>query len=123
AGIGAGIRATSGGRRWQNSLVEFLETSRLLLRPLQLEDADRIQQLFPHWDIVRYMASIIPWPYPTDGALTFIRDVALPAIARGDEWHWTLRLKTDPDLVIGSISLKIHDTDNRGFWIGREWQR
>ena len=69
------------------------------------------------------MASIIPWPYPADGALTFIRDLALPAMGRGDEWHWTLRLKTDPDLVIGSIGLKTHVSDNRGFWIGREWQR
>jgi RimJ/RimL family protein N-acetyltransferase len=103
--------------------VPELRTARLILRPLQLADADRIQQLFPHWEIVRHMASIIPWPYPPDGALTFIRDIALPATARGDEWHWTLRLNTDPDLAIGSIGLKKHDTDNRGFWIGREWQR
>ena len=103
--------------------IPELRTTRLILRPLQLADADRIQQLFPHWEIVRHMASIIPWPYPPDGALTFIRDVALPAMARGDEWHWTLRLNTDPDLAIGSIGLKKHETDNRGFWIGREWQR
>jgi len=99
-----------------------LSTARLILRPLQLADADRIQQLFAHWDVVRYMAAVVPWPYPADGALTFIRDFALPAVARGDEWHWTLRLKSAPDLAIGSISLKKHDTDNRGFWLGREWQ-
>jgi len=68
------------------------------------------------------MASIIPWPYPSDGALTWIRDIALPAIARGDEWHWTIRLKTDAENLIGAIGLKKHETDNRGFWIGREWQ-
>ena len=99
-----------------------LETARLLLRPLQLEDADRIQQLFPHWEIVRHLASIIPWPYPPDGALTWIRDIALPAIARREQWDWTLRLKTDPENLVGLIGLKKHDTDNRGFWIGREWQ-
>jgi ribosomal-protein-alanine N-acetyltransferase len=98
-----------------------LHTARLSLRPLQLADADRIQWLFPHWEIVRHLANVIPWPYPSDGALTYIRDIALPAMARGDEWHWTLRLNTDPELAIGSIGLKKHHTDNRGFWLGLEW--
>lgn len=31
-----------------------------------------------------------------DGAHVFYRDVALPAIERGDEWHWSLRLKSQP---------------------------
>jgi [ribosomal protein S5]-alanine N-acetyltransferase len=100
-----------------------LHTARLILRPLQLADAGRIQLLFPHWEIVRYMAGIIPWPYPADGALSWIRDIALPAIARGEEWQWTLRLKADPENLVGAIGLKKHETDKRGFWIGREWQR
>jgi ribosomal-protein-alanine N-acetyltransferase len=101
--------------------MDDLETPRLLLEPLALEDADRIQQLFPHWEIVQHLASVVPWPYPADGALTFLRDMALPAIARGEQWHWTLRLKTDPETIIGEIGLTKHETDNRGFWLGREW--
>ena len=101
--------------------MDGLQTPRLILNPLAIEDADRIQQLFPHWEIVRHMASIIPWPYPADGALTFIRDRALPAMARGEQWHWTLRLKADPGVVIGEIALMKNDTDNRGFWLGRDW--
>ena len=62
--------------------------------------AEQIQILFPHWEIVRLMASVIPWPYPSDGALVYIRDIALPAVARGEQWHWTLRLKTAPDQLI-----------------------
>jgi [ribosomal protein S5]-alanine N-acetyltransferase len=99
-----------------------LETLRLVLRPLAIEDADQVQALFPHWDIVRYLNAVVPWPYPADGALTFFRDVALPAIARGDEWVWTLRLKSDPDRIIGSIHLKRSDDENRGFWLGLPWQ-
>ena len=72
-------------------MVSILTTPRLVLRPLELADAGHIQELFPCWEIVRFMASHIPWPYPPDGALTFIRDVALPAVAAGTEWHWTLR--------------------------------
>ena len=55
-----------------------LETPRLLLKPLELTDADQIQALFPHWEIVRFLTKAVPWPYPPDGALTFLRDSAFP---------------------------------------------
>ena len=85
-------------------MIHSLETGRLLLRPLQLADAEWTQQLFPHWEIVRYLAARVPWPYPADGALTYYRDIALPAMERGDEWHWSLRLKSDPSQMIGSMT-------------------
>jgi RimJ/RimL family protein N-acetyltransferase len=99
-----------------------LETKRLILRPLELADADQIQILFPQLEIVRYLARIVPWPFPPDGALAHIRDVALPAIGRGECWRWTLRLKSAPDRIIGSISLETDDNNNRGFWIDPAWQ-
>jgi RimJ/RimL family protein N-acetyltransferase len=99
-----------------------LETPRLLLRPLDLADAKQIQILFPHWEIVRYLAAQVPWPYPADGALRFIRDIALPAVERGEAWHWTLRLKSTPNQIIGSIDLRKKENDNRGFWLGLPWQ-
>lgn len=103
-------------------MITTLETPRLLLRPLELADAQQAQILFPHWEIVRYLNSIVPWPYPPDGAYTWYRDHALPAMERGEEWHWTLRLKTAPDRMIGSISLMSKENHNRGFWIGLPWQ-
>lgn len=55
-------------------------TERLILRPLELADAGQIQEQFPHWEVVRYLAKgAVPWPYPPDGALTYCRDVAIPA--------------------------------------------
>lgn len=45
----------------------------------------------------------------------------LPAIARGQQWHWTLRLKTCPENLIGSIALMRGEKENRGFWLGLEW--
>jgi RimJ/RimL family protein N-acetyltransferase len=98
-----------------------LETPRLLLRPLELADADQVQRLFPQWEVVQYLAAVVPWPYPSDGALTYYRDHALPAIARGDEWHWTLRLKQNPDRIIGAIGLIRSDKENRGFWLDPAW--
>ena len=104
-------------------MADILETPRLILRPLELADAEQTQLLFPQWEIVRYLRKIVPWPYPPDGARTYYRDVALPAVERGDEWAWTLRLKTNLDHLIGAISLFRSDTDNRGFWLGLPWQR
>lgn len=104
-------------------MVPALTTRRLLLRPLELADAAQAQLLFPHWEIVRYIKAVVPWPYPPDGAFTYYRDVALPAMERGEAWHWSLRLRDAPDRLVGSITLRRGERDNRGFWIGLPWQR
>jgi RimJ/RimL family protein N-acetyltransferase len=98
------------------------KTKRLLLRPLDIGDAAQIQELFPQWEIVRYLLNVVPWPYPADGALRFIRDVALPAEERGEAWHWTLRLRSKPEQIIGSFNLRKSSAENRGFWLGLAWQ-
>ena len=103
-------------------MIRELETARLFLRPLQLADAASTQRLFPQWEIVRYLAGSVPWPYPPDGALSYYRDVALPAMVCGDEWHWSLRLKSDPDHLIGAVALLRKENHNRGFWLGLPWQ-
>lgn len=102
--------------------IPALETPRLLLRPVKLADAVQIQELFPHWEIVRYLRNVVPWPYPRDGAAQYLRGSALPAMRRGEAWHWTLRLKTEPRQVIGFISLMKSANENRGFWMGLPWQ-
>ena len=104
-------------------MAPILETARLWLYPLQLSDAEQIQELFPQWEIVRFLAERVPWPYPPDGDQTYIRDIALPAIERGEEWHWTLRLKSEPARIIGCINLIKSEDHNRGFWLGLPWQR
>jgi [ribosomal protein S5]-alanine N-acetyltransferase len=103
-------------------MTPTLETARLLLRPLELADADQIQLIFPQWEIVKYLANKVPWPYPPDGAITFLRDIALPAVERGDEWLWTIRRKEEPGALIGLITLAKNETENRGFWIAPQWQ-
>jgi [ribosomal protein S5]-alanine N-acetyltransferase len=103
-------------------MIAELETARLLLKPLELADAGQIQLLFPHWEIVRYLTKAVPWPYPPDGALTFLCDAALPAMERGDAWHWTLRLKENSAQIVGSIGVMKGSDINRGFWTGLPWQ-
>ena len=103
-------------------MMSELETERLLLRPLQLADAEQTQRLFPQWEIVKFLNAKVPWPYPEDRVFSYYRDVALPAIERGEEWHWTLRLKESPEQHIGTVSLHRDEWDNRGYWLGLPWQ-
>ena len=109
-----------------------LRTARLWLRPLELADATQAQALFPHPEIVRYMAAVVPWPYPADGVLSFYRDFALPAVERGEAWHWSLRLQEDPVLRVGKATaneasrrisiregMRLVRTEERAFVSGR----
>jgi ribosomal-protein-alanine N-acetyltransferase len=99
-----------------------LAAPRRLLLPLTLDDAPAIQEHFPRWEIVRHLASAVSWAYPPDGALTFVRDVALPAMQRSDAWHWSLRPREAPGQRVGVASLRRGDRDNRGLWVGLPWQ-
>src|ERR1700760_1189162 len=104
-------------------MTPTLTTSRLTLRPLALADAAEVQPLFAQGEIVQQLNARVPWPFPENGVEFYYREDALPAIARGDEWHWTLRLKDDPaQKIIGAIALVLHGGNNRGFWLAREWQ-
>ncbi|GLK95082.1 GNAT family N-acetyltransferase [Achromobacter insolitus] len=95
-----------------------LFTDRLVLQPLQIQDADAIQRVFPQWEIVRFLADQVPWPYPADGARVYLEQVAVPAMRRGEQWHWSIRTRAQPDVLIGIVSLMDDDTgNNRGFWL------
>jgi RimJ/RimL family protein N-acetyltransferase len=109
-------------RCYHFSMIHEGTTERLILRPLETADAAQIQELFPHWEIVKYMLNRVPWPYPEDGALQFIREIALPQEERGEAWHWTLRPRSRPSQLIGVINLTKGDGPNRGFWLAQSWQ-
>ena len=51
------------------------------------------------------------------------RNDILPAIERGEQWHWTLRLKEAPEQHIGVISLHQEEWDKRGYWLRLPWHR
>ncbi|CAI1852574.1 Uncharacterised protein [Serratia grimesii] len=103
--------------------IPVLVSARLVLRPLERADAGDIQHLFPRWEIVRHMTSQIPWPYPEGAALEFINHVALPAMAAGTGWFWSIRRQENERHLIGVINLSLGDGSNRGFWLAQEWQR
>lgn len=99
------------------NVVPPLETPRLLLRAMDEADLPQVQALFPQWEVVKYLNAKIPWPFPPNGVETFFRETALPARMRGEEWLWTIRLKTTPEKIAGAISLGKTENENRGFWL------
>ncbi|HWG20829.1 MAG TPA: GNAT family N-acetyltransferase [Terracidiphilus sp.] len=104
-------------------MVPEARTARLLLRPLELADAPQIQALFPQWEIVKYLAAVVPWPYPPDGSEQHLREKTLPAMEAGDSWSWTIRPLADPDRIIGRIDLYRGENENRGFWLDPVFRR
>jgi RimJ/RimL family protein N-acetyltransferase len=108
--------------RWYHlGMIVEGRTERLVLRPLELADSAQIQEVFPRWEIVRFLMNVVPWPYPPDGAEFYVREIALPQMERGEAWHWTIRPARAAETIIGSISLIRREVDNRGFWLSPEW--
>jgi [ribosomal protein S5]-alanine N-acetyltransferase len=96
-----------------------LTTARLQLRGVTMADAPAIQKNFDDYEIIRYLAAIVPWPYPADGARDFLNSV-LPV--QGDNrWVWGLFLHSAPAELIGIVDLRRNKTENRGFWLARRF--
>jgi [ribosomal protein S5]-alanine N-acetyltransferase len=101
-----------------------LETERLILRPIALDDAPAIQKYFNNWNIIGKLASVVPWPYPEDGAEIFIRENCLPGMDSETSFVWVIIPKSGPDEAIGVIDFRIHekgDLANRGFWLAESF--
>jgi RimJ/RimL family protein N-acetyltransferase len=101
-----------------------LETDRLVLRPLRQEDVPAIQRRFPQWEVVRYLAARVPWPYPTEDEARHVAE-CLQQMARREKCYWAIFLKGGPADLIGRIDLWPDDgvsRDQRGFWLDPEFQ-
>lgn len=68
-------------QRDRSMQIPTLTTNRLLLKSLVASDALQIQQFYPRWEIVQYMMSSVPWPYPDNGAEHYVNNIALPDMA------------------------------------------
>ncbi|UGA42951.1 GNAT family N-acetyltransferase [Bradyrhizobium quebecense] len=104
-----------------------IETRRLILRPLALSDAAAIQRHFNNWNVIKTLATVVPWPYPEDGAESFIKR-ELDKIAAGEEsYQWVLVLRTGDGEAIGNVNFRPRADGrkgNRGFWLAEPyWNR
>lgn len=97
-----------------------LETERLILRPVTLDDAPAIQKYFNNWNIIQHLNAGIPWPYPDDGAETFLRNNFLPRMQSGISCVWAITIKTHGDDAVGVIDFgggRSEQHEDRGFWL------
>jgi RimJ/RimL family protein N-acetyltransferase len=84
-----------------------------------MADVPAIQKNFNDYEIIRHLAARVPWPFPADGAQSFVETV-LP-IQGKDRWVWGLFLKTGPEEMIGNVDLRRSENENRGFWLARRF--
>lgn len=105
-------------------ITPTLQTKRLILRPQSLTDAPAIQRHFNNWNIIQQLATAVPWPYPDDGAESFIR-LQFEKIAAGEEvHHWMLVLRDGDGEAIGNIHFRLKPegkNGNRGFWLAEPY--
>jgi ribosomal-protein-alanine N-acetyltransferase len=96
-----------------------LKTKRLILRPPSIEDADSIQKYFNNWNIVKNLSLRTPWPYPVDGAKTFLEQSVLPRMNQGDYYYWVISKRDNGTEAIGVLDFRNYDDPygNRGFWL------
>jgi RimJ/RimL family protein N-acetyltransferase len=95
-----------------------LRTSRLILRPLLLDDASTVERLAGEKDIAA-TTRLIPHPYPPGAAEHWIG--TLPELyQRAEMINWGIAL--DGGLLLGTIRLTLNPVDNHaemGYWVGK----
>jgi RimJ/RimL family protein N-acetyltransferase len=99
-----------------------LRTERLLLRPIQAEDAEPLHSLFADWEVVRWL-STPPWPYTIEDAKSFIHQRLNLDVARA------LFAIIRDNVLIGGIEARVNaaaGTQRRrgpvlGYWLGRPY--
>ncbi|MCM5511061.1 GNAT family N-acetyltransferase [Vibrio sp. SCSIO 43169] len=103
---------------------KILETERLILKPINETDLPAYKEHFVDYEVIRYLSSIVPWPYPDDGVEKYFNEVVIPNQGK-EKWFWGLHFKSAPNRLIGSIDLwRESKPDNRGFWLGKNfWNR
>lgn len=102
-------------------MTPILETKRLILRPITIEDAPAYQRHFNNWNVIQHMGSV-PWPYPDDGALGFIETSMLPRMDRGEAHIWAITLKGTDELIgVMEFRTQANEDGHRGFWLAEQY--
>jgi len=103
-----------------NYIPEY-KTERLLLRGVTVNDIPSYERHFVDYEVIRHLASTVPWPYPENGIQDYVTNHILPKQGR-NQWVWGIFLKQSPYELIGVVDLwRSGKPENRGFWLGRQF--
>mgnify|MGYP000093998741 CR=1 FL=1 len=95
--------------------IPTLETDRLILRPVSLDDIPSLQRQFNDWEVIKFTRA--PWPLPADAVERNLRDLVLPGMLAGTHVSWAIVPKGETE-AIGRIDYRLADAPpGRGFWI------
>ena len=72
--------------------LPVFETTRLILRDITERDASAYERHFVDYDVIGTMSHIVPWPYPENGVLEYIRTTVIPKQCL-DRWVWAICLQ------------------------------
>jgi [ribosomal protein S5]-alanine N-acetyltransferase len=98
-----------------------LYSDNLILRPFELDDAERVRELAGDYDIAKTTLHI-PYPYPEDAAEAFIKRTHETA-KQGSIYAFAIVRKLDDELL-GAISLGIVPEYKRAelaYWMGKPY--
>ena len=99
-----------------------LQTERLLLRPLQERDAERISMIADDAELVRYMSDSLPHPYTVVHAVAFIA-ASHRDYREQEDIEFAITLREDESLI-GLVGMDLNTKDDHvtlGYWIGKPW--
>jgi RimJ/RimL family protein N-acetyltransferase len=100
-----------------------IRTKRLVLRPLRVDDAERVFELFGQWGVIRTLRSA-PWPYELADAVAFCRERARPVV--GGPVTFAITYKGELIGVIDAVSNPVVQRGpgyTLGYWTGRPYWR
>jgi tyrosyl-tRNA synthetase len=142
--VASGSILKVGKRNWYRVEVlhlDIIETERLWVKPLELEDIDLIVKYLPEWDIVKYLTRPISAKVEpakrggpvfelmkppvaaaaTKVADTIAREVFKKVIAQPepkDEWLFKIQPKSEPEKIIGVAHLRRDfEHGNQNVWL------
>ncbi len=75
-----------------NYEVLTFKTERLILKAMTEEDAPSYETYFVDYEVVSQLTNNIPWPYPKNGVLNYIKEEIIPKQNK-DKWTWGIFLK------------------------------
>ncbi len=80
-----------------------------------------MQTHFANWNVIKHIGEI-PWPYPSDGARSYISRMLEESECK-EIYYWGIFLKVNPTELIGTIEYRFLDDDdeNRGFWLSEDY--
>lgn len=96
-------------------------TKRLDLKAVTEDDISSYEKHFVDYEVIRHLASTVPWPYPENGVRDYVKNHIIPKQGI-NQWVWGIFLRQRPDDLIGVVDLwQPGRPENRGFWLGKQF--